>query len=150
MIFYELFNLRSFHTVAEDPKIVFNPCLQYFFMRPKEPRIIFRRIHSSDCQHSEPSLSESGNHGISLMPEIYLEDEATGRRSALIEAEGISLEPERTFFAHNIGGYDMLNYTLTFEPVERQTVKINIIEPGHSGFSFYGVDIHTRLQPRLE
>lgn len=84
------------------------------------------------------------------MPEIYLEDEATGRRSALIEAEGISLEPERTFFAHNIGGYDMLNYTLTFEPVERQTVKINIIEPGHSGFSFYGVDIHTRLQPRLE
>lgn len=90
------------------------------------------------------------DYGISLMPEIYLEDEATGRRSALIEAEGISLEPERTFFAHNIGGYDMLNYTLTFEPVERQTVKINIIEPGHSGFSFYGVDIHTRLQPRLE
>lgn len=90
------------------------------------------------------------DNGISVMPEIYLEDAATGRRSALIEAEGITLYPEPTFFAHNVGGYDMLNYTLTFEPVERNTTVVNIIEPGHSGCSFYGIDIRTRLQPRLE
>ena len=90
------------------------------------------------------------DYGICIMPEIYIEDETTGRRSALLDAEGITVYPERTFFAHNVGGYDMLNYTLTFEPVERQTVKINIVEPGHSGFCFYGIDIRTRLQPRLE
>lgn len=90
------------------------------------------------------------DNGISIIPDIYIEDEATGRRSALIEADGITLYPEPTYFAHNVGGYDMLNYTLVFEPVERQTTIINIIEPGHSGCSFYGIDISTRLQPRLE
>ena len=90
------------------------------------------------------------DYGISLMPEVYIEDDATGVRSALIEAEGITLFPETTDFAHNDGGFDVLNYTLTFGPVDRSTVKINIVEPGHSGFSFYGVDVATRLEPRLE
>ena len=90
------------------------------------------------------------DNGVWLMPEVYIEDDATGVRSALLEVEGITLYPEATFFAHNDGGYDVLNYTLTFEPVARQTVKINIIEPGHTGRSFYGIDVATRIQNRLE
>lgn len=90
------------------------------------------------------------DNGVWLMPEVYIEDEATGERSALLEAEGISIYPEPTFFAHNDGGYDVLNYTLTFGPVARTTVKINLIEPGHTGRSFYGIDVATRIQPRLE
>ncbi len=90
------------------------------------------------------------DNGISIMPEIYIEDVATGKRFAMLEVEGISIYPEPTFFAHNIGGYDVLNYVITFEPVDRATVKINVIEPGHSGYNFYGVDISTRVQPRLE
>ena len=90
------------------------------------------------------------DYGICIMPEVFIEDDATGKRSALIGHEGITLHPERTEFAHNDGGYDVVNYTLTFEPVSRQTTKINIIEPGHEGFSFYGVDVTTRIQNRLE
>lgn len=111
----------------------------------KENVKVYFRYHART-----PKTRPVPDNGICIMPEVYLEDEATGRRSALLDVEGITLYPEPTFFAHNIGGYDMLNYTLTFEPVERSTETINIIEPGHSGFSFYGVDIHTRLQPRLE
>lgn len=90
------------------------------------------------------------DYGICIMPEVFIEDDATGVRSALIGHEGITLHPERTEFAHNDGGYDVVNYTLTFEPLARQTTKINIIEPGHEGFSFYGVDVTTRIQNRLE
>lgn len=97
-----------------------------------------------------PKNRPVNDYGICVMPETYIENADTRRRSALIDVEGISLYPERTFFAHNNGGYDMLNYTLTFEPVERSTVKINIVEPGHSGFNFYGVDISTRIVSRLE
>ena len=90
------------------------------------------------------------DYGICIMPEVYIEDDATGKRSALLDHEGITLYPERTQFAHNDGGYDVVNYTLVFEPVDRWTTKINIIEPGHEGFSFYGVDVATRIQQRLE
>ncbi|MBP5541090.1 MAG: hypothetical protein J6X88_05505 [Bacteroidales bacterium] len=90
------------------------------------------------------------DNGIWLMPEVYIEDAATGERAKLLEAEGISLYPEATFFSHNSGGYDVINYTLTFGPVDRRTVKINLVEPGHSGRSFYGIDIATRIENRLE
>lgn len=111
----------------------------------KENTVVYFRYHARTPEHRPVP-----DNGISIMPDVYIEDEATGKRSALLNAEGITLYPEATFFAHNIGGYDMLNYTLTFEPVERNTEVINIIEPGHSGFSFYGIDVRTRLQPRLE
>ena len=90
------------------------------------------------------------DYGVWLMPEVYLEDANTGKRSDFIEAEGISIYPESTTFSHNSGGYDVLNYTLTFGPVSRNTVKINIIEPGHTGRSIYGIDVTTRIQTRLE
>ena len=111
----------------------------------KENVKIYFRYHSRTPVHRPVP-----DNGISIMPEVFIEDDATGRRSALLDVEGITLFPEPTYFAHNVGGYDELNYTLTFEPVDRNTETINIIEPGHSGFSFYGVDIRTRLQPRLE
>lgn len=111
----------------------------------KENVKVYFRYHART-----PERRPVPDNGICIMPAVYIEDDATGVRSSLLDAEGISLYPEPTYFAHNVGGYDMLNYILTFEPVERSTVKINIVEPGHSGFSFYGIDISTRLQPRLE
>ena len=88
--------------------------------------------------------------GIYVVPEVYVEDCATGRRYALQSADGIELYPERSQFAHNKGGYDVLIYSLTFEPVSLYTEFINIIEPGHSGFNFYGVDIRTPLTTKEE
>jgi len=111
----------------------------------KEYTKVFLRYHSRTPKHRPVP-----DNGVWLMPEVYIEDEATGVRSALVDVDGISLYPEPTFFAHNTGGYDVLNYTLTFGPVARQTVKINLIEPGHTGRSFYGIDITTRIDPRLE
>lgn len=90
------------------------------------------------------------DNGISLMPEIYIEDAMTGKRFAMVEVEGITLYPEPTYFAHNDGGYDVLNYVVTFEPIDRTTVMLNVVEPGHSGYNFYGVDVATRIESRLE
>lgn len=88
--------------------------------------------------------------GIYIMPEVYVEDVATGKRYALREADGIALYPERSQFAHNRGGYDVLVYSLTFKPVALGTEFVNIVEPGHSGFNFYGVDIRTPMTTKEE
>ncbi len=88
------------------------------------------------------------DYGICVMPEIYIEDAATGVRYSLRKVEGISLYPEHTHFAHNEGGYDVLVYSLTFEPVAEETEYINIVEPGHSGRNFYKVDIRTPMDSK--
>lgn len=90
------------------------------------------------------------DQGIYVVPEVYLEDCRTGMRYSLVGAEGIALYPERSQFAHNKGGYDVLNYCLTFEPIGLYTKYINIIEPGHSGFNFYGVDVRTPITTKEE
>lgn len=86
--------------------------------------------------------------GLYIMPEVYIEDAATGVRYKLLEMKGITPYPERTQFAHNRGGYDILVYTLVFEPVDEGTEFINVVEPGHSGFNFYGVDIRTPMDEK--
>lgn len=83
--------------------------------------------------------------GIYIMPEVYIEDCNTLIRYSLKSVEGITLYPDYTQFAHNKGGFDVLVYSLTFEPVSTYTEYINIVEPGHSGFNFYGVDIRTPM-----
>ena len=86
--------------------------------------------------------------GLYIMPEVYIEDMATGQRYALVEMKGITPYPERTQFAHNRGGYDILVYSLVFEPLPPDVEFINIVEPGHSGFNFYGVDVRTPLSEK--
>lgn len=88
--------------------------------------------------------------GLYMMPEVYVEDCATRVRYGLRKAEGISLYPDRTEFAHNEGGYDVLVYSLTFEPLAESTEYINIVEPGHSGFNFYRVDVRTPITTKDE
>ena len=88
--------------------------------------------------------------GIYVTPEVYVEDRATGKRYNFRSADGIAVYPERSQFAHNRGGFDVLIYSLTFEPVSTNTEYINIVEPGHSGFNFYGVDIRTTMTTKEE
>lgn len=90
------------------------------------------------------------DHGLFVNGDVYVEDCASGTRYALVKAEGISLYPEETHFAHNQGGYDVLVYSLTFEPIGDAVEYINIIEPGHSGYNFYGVDVRTPITTKDE
>lgn len=90
------------------------------------------------------------NDGIFIMPEVYVEDCATDKQYKLLSNEGITLYPEITTFAHNQGGYDVLLYSLTFEPVAVSTEYINIIEPGHSAYNFFGVDVRTPITTKDE
>ena len=90
------------------------------------------------------------DHGLFINGDVYVEDCASGTRYALVKAEGISLYPEETHFAHNQGGYDVLVYSLTFEPIGDAVEYINIIEPGHSGYNFYGVDVRTPITTKDE
>ncbi|MBR6291914.1 MAG: hypothetical protein IKR33_03830 [Bacteroidales bacterium] len=88
--------------------------------------------------------------GIYIMPETYIEDCRTLIRYNLLSTDGITLYPEYTKFAHNRGGYDVLVYSITFEPLSLYTEYINIIEPGHSGFNFYHVDVRTPITTKEE
>lgn len=90
------------------------------------------------------------DYGIYVMPETYLEDCATGHRYKLSMANGISLYPNHTQFSHNEGGYDVLVYSLTFKGVPGGVEYINIVEPGHSGFNFYNVDVRTPVTTKEE
>lgn len=92
-----------------------------------------------------PEHRPVNDYGLYIMPEIFLEDAKTGVKSQMRKVEGISLYPKRTYFANNVGGYDVLLYSITFDPVDEETEYINIYEPGHSGYSFYGVDIRTPM-----
>lgn len=95
-----------------------------------------------------PEHRSINDYGLYIHPDVYVEDAATGVRSAMRKVEGITLYPERTYFSNNVGGYDVLVYSITFEPVAEETEYINIIEPGHSGYNFYRVDIRTPMSSK--
>lgn len=88
--------------------------------------------------------------GIFIMPEVYIVDCATDKKYFLKEHDGIAIYPEKTHFAINKGGYDMLHYSLTFEALPESTEYINIIEPGHSAYNFFKVDIRTPMSSKEE
>jgi hypothetical protein len=90
------------------------------------------------------------DRGLYIVEDVYIEDCATGTRYAFVKADGISLYPEETHFAHNQGGYDILVYSLTFEPIGEDVEYINIIEPGHSGYNFFGIDVRTPITTKDE
>lgn len=97
-----------------------------------------------------PDRQPITNQGLFVMPEVYVEDCNSGKRFAMTKADGIALYPERSRFAENQGGYDVLLYSLTFEPLDEETEYINIVEPGHSGRNYYGVDVRTPLSTKEE
>ena len=86
--------------------------------------------------------------GLYIHSDIYVEDAATGQRAPLRKVEGITLYPERTYFSNNVGGYDVLIYSVTFDALDDETEFVNIIEPGHTGYNFYGVDIRTPMSSK--
>ncbi len=88
--------------------------------------------------------------GLFIMPEVYMVDCATGKRYSMTGHEGIALYPERTRFANNQGGYDVLHYSLTFEALPENVEYIDIVEPGHSGYNFFRVDIRTPTSTKEE
>jgi hypothetical protein len=88
--------------------------------------------------------------GLFIMPEVYMVDCATGKRYSMTGHEGIALYPERTRFANNQGGYDVLHYSLTFEALPENVEYIDIVEPGHSGYNFCRVDIRTPMSTKEE
>ena len=92
-----------------------------------------------------PEHKSLNDVGLYLMPDVYIEDCATGERVPMLSCEGITLYPERTRFARNQGGFDVLLYSVTFKALPEETEFVNIIEPGHSGFNFYNVDVRTPM-----
>lgn len=88
--------------------------------------------------------------GLFIMPEVYMVDCATGKRYSMTGHEGIALYPDRTRFANNQGGYDVLHYSLTFEALPENVEYIDIVEPGHSGYNFFRVDIRTPMSTKEE
>ena len=88
--------------------------------------------------------------GLFINPDVYIEDCTTGKRYLMTAHEGITLYPEKTHFANNQGGYDVLHYSLTFEALPESTEYIDIIEPGHSGYNFFRVDIRTPMSAKDE
>lgn len=105
----------------------------YFMYRDRTP------------EHATPT-----DDGLFIMPEVYVEDCATLKRYNMTDHSGIALYPDRSYFAENQGGYDILLYSLTFEPLSESTEYIDIIEPGHSGYNFYRVDIRTPMSTKEE
>ena len=83
--------------------------------------------------------------GLAINPDVFIRDNTTGKHIKLIKAEGITLYPEYTTFAHNRGGFDVLNYTLIFEALPLDVQTIDIVEPGPEGFNFYGVDVRSPM-----
>lgn len=102
------------------------------------------KIYFSYCDRT-PKHRPLYDKGLAINKEVFLQDCATGERVKFVKAEGITVYPEYTDFAHNRGGYDMLVYSLIFEALPFETEVIDIVEPGPEGFNFYGVDVRTPM-----
>lgn len=101
-------------------------------------------VYFSFCDRT-PKHRPLYDKGLAINGDVFIRDCATGKRVKFVKADGISIYPEYTDFAHNKGGYDVLVYSLTFEALPLETETIDIIEPGPEGFNFYGVDVRTPL-----
>ena len=101
-------------------------------------------------QARTPKKRPVNDCGINVNRAVYIEDADTRERYAMQQVDGIAFYPDSTQFAHNNGGFDVFNYSITFEPMARETTRINIVEPGPYGFNFYGVDVKTRNKPRID
>lgn len=101
-------------------------------------------VYFSFCDRT-PKHRPLYDKGLAINGDVFIRDCATGKRVKFVKADGISIYPEYTDFAHNKGGYDVLVYSLTFEALPLETETIDIIEPGAEGFNFYGVDVRTPL-----
>lgn len=101
-------------------------------------------VYFSFCDRT-PKHRPLYDKGLAINGDVFIRDCATGKRVKFVKADGISIYPEYTDFAHNRGGYDVLVYSLTFEALPLETETIDIIEPGPEGFNFYGVDVRTPL-----
>lgn len=104
----------------------------------------YTKIYFSYCSRT-PKHRPLYDKGLSINRDVFLRDCATGKHISLVKADGITLYPEYTKFAHNRGGYDVLAYSLTFEALPMETEKIDIIEPAAEGFNFYEVDVRTPM-----
>lgn len=102
------------------------------------------KVYFAYCDRT-PQHRPLYDKGLSINPDVFIRDCATGEHIKFVKAEGITLYPEYTDFAHNRGGYDVLVYSLTFEALPLDTQTIDIIEPGPEGFNFYQVDVRTPL-----
>lgn len=102
------------------------------------------KIYFSYCDRT-PNHRPLYDKGLAINGDVFLQDCATSERVKFVKAEGISIYPEYTDFAHNRGGYDMLVYTLVFEALPINTKTIDVVEPGPEGFNFYGVDVRTPM-----
>lgn len=102
------------------------------------------KIYFSYCART-PEHRPLYDKGLSVNPDVFIRDNTTGKHYKLAKPEGITLYPEYTAFAHNRGGYDVLNYSLVFEALPPEVLTIDIVEPGPEGFNFYGVDISTPM-----
>lgn len=101
-------------------------------------------VYFSFCDRT-PKHRPLYDKGLAINGDVFIRDCATGKRVKFVKADGITIYPEYTDFAHNKGGYDVLVYSLTFEALPLETETIDIIEPGAEGFNFYGVDVRTPL-----
>ena len=107
------------------------------------------KVYFSYCART-PERRPLYDKGLSINGDVFIRDCATGKHVKFVKAEGITIYPEYTDFAHNRGGYDVLVYSLTFEALPFDTETIDIVEPGPEGFNFYGVDVRTPLTFRQE
>lgn len=141
-------------------KIIIIPrTVDYPYYDSKSPFAEFVTIEKVDVERTKttvhflyktrtPDRRPIVDDGLFIMPEVYIEDCATDARYMLKDYEGIALYPERSRFASNQGGYDILRYSLTFEALPENIEYINIIEPGHSGYNFFRVDVRTPMSSK--
>lgn len=101
-------------------------------------------VYFSYCART-PEHRPLYDKGLSLNNGVFLRDCATSKHFKFVSADGISIYPEYTDFAHNRGGYDVLVYSVTFEALPLSTETIDIVEPCAEGFNFYGVDVRSPM-----
>lgn len=82
-------------------------------------------------------ITFNGTANLFCSSDYYIKDCKTGKTYPFVSANGIAMDPKRTW----VGNGETLSYSLVFKPIPEDTELINIIEPVSGGFNFLGVNL---------
>lgn len=82
-------------------------------------------------------ITFNGTANLFCSSDYYIKDCKTGKTYPFVSANGIAMDPKRTW----VGNGEALSYSLVFKPIPEDAELINIIEPVSGGFNFFGVNL---------
>jgi hypothetical protein len=122
---------------SSEPRIVNYPSIR----TKGDNKLIIKRVVIADS-YTALEFSSNNNHGSTYYSWCTIAKETHlicgGKNYALIKADGIKINPEKTYYS---GSNSTINFTLYFEPIPRNATTIDFYEAYDSEWNTWGIKL---------